>query len=232
MGFHAFRKCKVETKFPTLGDPAGGGQGNARWRYPGSPNIFHHDRGTRDGPGGDSTDPGVPRALGGAGAAAHLHRGELEYCLRQADPAPSLAARFAAKEAFFKAVGQGWGRGGDWREVEVDGRRGARRGCGGRGGRPGPWPRSAPAADTSPSATPDRRPGPSWSWRSSGERRGGAGLARTPRWQVRGRSSDAAPNGSRAPLDHLRWRAFFVSWSRAGLQPRYGITFPRSHIDG
>jgi holo-[acyl-carrier protein] synthase len=45
---------------------------------------------------------------------------ELEYCLRQADPAPSLAARFAAKEAFFKAVGQGWGRGGDWREVEVD----------------------------------------------------------------------------------------------------------------
>ena len=44
---------------------------------------------------------------------------ELEYCLRQADPAPSLAARFAAKEAFFKAVGQGWGRGGDWREVEV-----------------------------------------------------------------------------------------------------------------
>lgn len=45
---------------------------------------------------------------------------ELEYCLRQSDPAPSLAARFAAKEAFFKAVGQGWGRGGDWREVEVD----------------------------------------------------------------------------------------------------------------
>lgn len=44
---------------------------------------------------------------------------ELEYCLRQADPAPSLAARFAAKEAFFKAIGQGWGRGGDWREVEV-----------------------------------------------------------------------------------------------------------------
>ncbi len=44
---------------------------------------------------------------------------ELEYCLRQADPVPSLAARFAAKEAFFKAVGAGWGRGGDWREVEV-----------------------------------------------------------------------------------------------------------------
>lgn len=44
---------------------------------------------------------------------------ELSYCLRQPDPGPSLAARLAAKEAFFKAVGQGWGRGGDWREVEV-----------------------------------------------------------------------------------------------------------------
>lgn len=44
---------------------------------------------------------------------------ELGYCLSRADPAPSLAARFAAKEAFFKAVGLGWGRGGDWCEVEV-----------------------------------------------------------------------------------------------------------------
>lgn len=49
---------------------------------------------------------------------------ELTYCLGQADPAPSLAARFAAKEAFYKAVGTGWGRGGDWREVQVA--RGAR----------------------------------------------------------------------------------------------------------
>ena len=44
---------------------------------------------------------------------------ELGHCLAQPDPGPSLAARFAAKEAFFKAVGLGWGRGGDWREVEV-----------------------------------------------------------------------------------------------------------------
>jgi holo-[acyl-carrier protein] synthase len=44
---------------------------------------------------------------------------ELLYCLAARDPGPSLAARFAAKEAFFKAVGTGWGRGGDWREVEV-----------------------------------------------------------------------------------------------------------------
>lgn len=49
---------------------------------------------------------------------------ELDYCLRLVDPVPSLAARFAAKEAFFKAVGLGWGPGGDWGEVEVsrDGR--------------------------------------------------------------------------------------------------------------
>lgn len=49
---------------------------------------------------------------------------ELAYCLERVDAAPSLAARFAAKEAFFKAVGTGWGRGGDWRDVEV--RRGER----------------------------------------------------------------------------------------------------------
>lgn len=44
---------------------------------------------------------------------------ELAYCLGLADPVPSLAARFAAKEAFFKAVGTGWGVGGDWTQVEV-----------------------------------------------------------------------------------------------------------------
>jgi len=45
--------------------------------------------------------------------------GELDYCLGLADPDPSLAARFAAKEAFFKALGLGAGRGGRWVEVEV-----------------------------------------------------------------------------------------------------------------
>lgn len=44
---------------------------------------------------------------------------ELDYCLALARSGPSLAARFAAKEAFFKAVGLGWGRGGAWRDVEV-----------------------------------------------------------------------------------------------------------------
>ena len=44
---------------------------------------------------------------------------ELAYCFAKADPAPSLAARFAAKEAFFKAIRTGWGRGGRWTDVEV-----------------------------------------------------------------------------------------------------------------
>jgi holo-[acyl-carrier protein] synthase len=44
---------------------------------------------------------------------------ELEYCLALARPAPSLAARFAAKEAFFKAIGTGVGPGGRWIDAEV-----------------------------------------------------------------------------------------------------------------
>ncbi|HSH45810.1 MAG TPA: holo-ACP synthase [Longimicrobiales bacterium] len=44
---------------------------------------------------------------------------ELQYCMSRVDPAPSLAARFAAKEAFFKAIGLGWGVGGGWLDVEV-----------------------------------------------------------------------------------------------------------------
>jgi holo-[acyl-carrier protein] synthase len=44
---------------------------------------------------------------------------ELRYCLTHADPGPSLAARFAAKEAFFKALGTGMGPAGGWRDVEV-----------------------------------------------------------------------------------------------------------------
>lgn len=44
---------------------------------------------------------------------------ELDYCLRLVKPTPSLAARFAAKEAFFKAAGTGLGRAGGWHDVEV-----------------------------------------------------------------------------------------------------------------
>lgn len=44
---------------------------------------------------------------------------EIAYCVTMVDPAPSFAARFAAKEAFFKAMGTGWGVGGALCEVEV-----------------------------------------------------------------------------------------------------------------
>ncbi|HLY84520.1 MAG TPA: 4'-phosphopantetheinyl transferase superfamily protein, partial [Acidimicrobiales bacterium] len=44
--------------------------------------------------------------------------GEREYACRLVDPAPSLAARFAAKEAAMKALGVGLGAIG-WHDVEV-----------------------------------------------------------------------------------------------------------------
>ena len=45
--------------------------------------------------------------------------GELAYCLSRASATSSLAVRFAAKEAFFKALGTGMGPAGGWRDVEV-----------------------------------------------------------------------------------------------------------------
>lgn len=56
---------------------------------------------------------------GDRGLARVFTPAELDYCLQQTDPTPSLAARFAAKEAFFKAMGTGWGVGGALAEVEV-----------------------------------------------------------------------------------------------------------------
>lgn len=44
-----------------------------------------------------------------------FHEVELEYCLRMSDPLPSLAARFAAKEAFQKV----WPRPHGWKDVWV-----------------------------------------------------------------------------------------------------------------
>lgn len=44
---------------------------------------------------------------------------ELQYCMAKRFPAPSLAARFAAKEAASKALGTGMGRGIAWQQIEV-----------------------------------------------------------------------------------------------------------------
>lgn len=44
---------------------------------------------------------------------------ELEYCRRHKDPLPHFAARFAAKEAAFKAIGTGLSGGVGWKQAEV-----------------------------------------------------------------------------------------------------------------
>lgn len=44
---------------------------------------------------------------------------ERRYALAKKDPAPHLAARFAAKEAFLKALGLGLRQGLSWQDLEV-----------------------------------------------------------------------------------------------------------------
>jgi len=44
---------------------------------------------------------------------------EIEYCAARAMSAQHFAARFAAKEAVFKALGTGWSKGVGWKDVEV-----------------------------------------------------------------------------------------------------------------
>ncbi len=56
---------------------------------------------------------------GPAAVARFYTAGEAERCGAAKSPTESFAARFAAKEAFFKALGTGWGLGGRWTEVEV-----------------------------------------------------------------------------------------------------------------
>lgn len=48
-----------------------------------------------------------------------LTEGEIRYCAAQARPAESVAARWAAKEAFIKALGASRRETIGWREVEV-----------------------------------------------------------------------------------------------------------------
>jgi len=44
---------------------------------------------------------------------------EQDYARSKRDPAPHLAARFAAKESFSKAMGTGFREGLSWKEIEV-----------------------------------------------------------------------------------------------------------------
>src|SRR5947207_3899113 len=44
---------------------------------------------------------------------------EIAYCSKCADPTIHYAARFAAKEAGFKALGTGWAAGVKWKDIEV-----------------------------------------------------------------------------------------------------------------
>jgi|SRR5580704_11773543 holo-[acyl-carrier protein] synthase len=44
---------------------------------------------------------------------------EIAYCLRHKNPAPFLAARFAAKEAISKAFGTGIGAALGWQDMEI-----------------------------------------------------------------------------------------------------------------
>src|SRR2546421_11851501 len=46
--------------------------------------------------------------------------GEKDYCKNSANPAIHYAARWAAKEAAFKALGTGWAAGVKWKDVEVE----------------------------------------------------------------------------------------------------------------
>ena len=50
--------------------------------------------------------------------------GEIRYCYAKADPIPSLAGRFAVKEAAMKALGTGYSRGVWFRRIEVARRKG------------------------------------------------------------------------------------------------------------
>jgi holo-[acyl-carrier protein] synthase len=45
---------------------------------------------------------------------------EIQYCSTKKNDAESFAARFAAKEAFFKAIGTGWRGGFSFNQIQID----------------------------------------------------------------------------------------------------------------
>ena len=46
-------------------------------------------------------------------------KNEIAYCEKKTNKFEHYAARFAAKEAFFKAIGTGWGKGTAFNEIEI-----------------------------------------------------------------------------------------------------------------
>ncbi len=44
---------------------------------------------------------------------------ELDYCLSKFNKYQHLAARFAAKEAIYKAIATGWGKDATWKSIEI-----------------------------------------------------------------------------------------------------------------
>jgi len=56
----------------------------------------------------------------GAFVAKVFTPAERAYCTARHHPAQHFAARFAAKEALFKALGTGWSGGMAWQETEID----------------------------------------------------------------------------------------------------------------
>jgi holo-[acyl-carrier protein] synthase len=75
------------------------------------------------GLGFDATDLPRVRQVFERHRERFLHRvftdAEILYCTLQRDPIPSLAGRFAAKEAAMKALGTGHSRGVLWKDIEV-----------------------------------------------------------------------------------------------------------------
>jgi holo-[acyl-carrier protein] synthase len=75
------------------------------------------------GLGFDATDIPRVREMFGRYGDRFLRRvftdAEIAYCTRQRDPVPSLAGRFASKEAAMKALGTGHSRGVLWKDIEV-----------------------------------------------------------------------------------------------------------------